>query len=154
MNRSQRRGKTKPRTPTIFEVRSAFVLIDQMFDDLKTGCLEFASIDGGAEFAVFTDIDGDRQPVVPSLDAWIKCWDSLSKEFGFDLYQKPLVDLMHALEGANPKITPEQVARASAVVHQQRQAYRKLDVYKVKDVSNTARIKIALEDRSSPHLAM
>jgi len=49
MNRAQRRAK--PRTPTIFEVRTAFILIDKLFDDLRTGSLEFASIDGAPEYA-------------------------------------------------------------------------------------------------------
>lgn len=145
MNRSQRRGKPKPRKPTIFEVRSAFILIDQMFDDLKTGNLEFASIDGGAEFAVFTDIDGDRQPIVPSLDAWIKCWEGMGKEMGFEVDQADLRALVTRLEGADPQVTQEQIAAARAVVDMQRQIYRCLDVYQVKDVSNTERIKIALE---------
>lgn len=145
MNRAQRRGKPKPRKPSIFEVRSAFILIDKLFDDLKTGSLEFASIDGGPEFAVFTDIDGDRQPLVPSLDAWIKCWDGLAQEFCFHVHQQPLADLMHALDGPDPKVASEQVDAAIAVVEQQRRAYRKLDVYKVKEASNTVRIKIALE---------
>lgn len=145
MNRSQRRAKPRPRKPTILEVRTAFILIDQMFDDLKTGSLEFASIDGGAEFAVFTDIDGDRQPIVPSLDAWIKCWKGMGKEMGFEVDQADLRALVTRLEGADPQVTQEQIAAARAVVDMQRQIYRCLDVYQVKDVSNTERIKIALE---------
>lgn len=145
MNRSQRRGKPKPRKPTIFEVRSAFILIDQMFDDLKTGNLEFASIDGGAEFAVFTDIDGDHQPVVPSLDVWIRCWEGMAEGMGFEVDQADLRALVTRLEGADPQVTQEQIAAARAVVDMQRQIYRCLDVYQVKDVSNTERIKIALE---------
>lgn len=86
-----------------------------MFDDLKTGSLEFASIDGGAEFAVFTDIDGDRQPIVPSLDAWIKCWEGMGKEMGFEVDQADLRALVTRLEGADPQVTQEQIAAARKV---------------------------------------
>lgn len=145
MNRAQRRGKNKPRTPTIFEVRTAFILIDQMFDDLKTGCLEFASIDGGPEFAVFTDVDGDRQPITPSFDAWISCWEGMGRSMNFQIDQSPLRALMRALDEPEPQITVAQVEAAKAVVESQRRMYRSLDVYKVREVSNTERIKIALE---------
>ncbi|QBC44432.1 hypothetical protein [Iodobacter fluviatilis] len=143
MNRASRRKKVL--TPTIFEVRSAFLLIDQMFDDLRTGQLEFASIEGGPEYAVFRDKHDDRLPIVPALDGWINCWERLGKDMHFSIDQQPLRVLMQVLDIPDAYLTSEQIAAASAVVENQRRMYRTLDVYKVRSTAVTEQTAILLE---------
>jgi hypothetical protein len=147
MNRAARRKKVL--TPSILEVRSAFLLIDQMFDDLRTGQLEFASIDGAPEYAVFRDKHDDRLPIVPALDGWISCWERLGKDMHFSIDQQPLRVLMQVLDSPDAYLSSQQIAAASAVVENQRRMYRTLDVYKVRAASLTEQIAIQLEEATA-----
>ena len=147
MNRTDRRSK--PRKPTIFEVRSAFLLIDQMFESLRTGYLEFASIEGGPEYAVFRDKHDDRLPIVPAFDGWISCWERMGKDMHFSIDQQPLREMMQVLDTPDAYLTREQIAAASAVVENQRRMYRTLDVYKVRAASVAEQIAIQTEEATA-----
>ncbi|MDW5417717.1 hypothetical protein R6242_14195 [Iodobacter sp. CM08] len=148
MNRASRR-RTKPRTPTILEVRSAFLLIDQMFDELHKGEISVVSVDGAPEYAVFRDINDDLLPVAPSLDGWIGCWERLGQDMHFSIDQAPLRRLLTVLDTPDGILSTEELAAATAVVNAQRRVYRTLDVYQIRATTNTERIKIALEAQAA-----
>lgn len=131
-------------TPTIFEVREAFSPLDRMIEALEAGELSVAVIDGKDQVYITND-NGDQYPIIPALSGWISCWDRFTWVFGLKLDQDPLRVIVRKLE-SDVLLSIADVAAARQCIEAQRQAYRKMDVYKIRDAANTEQIAIALED--------
>lgn len=131
-------------TPTIFEVRAAFNPLDRMISALESGELAVGIIDGREEI-YFEDDMLDRYPIIPVLDGWISCWERFIRVFGLTLDLEPLRVIMRKI-GSDDLLTPAEVESAKQCIEAQRQAYRKMDVYKIRDAANTEQIAIALDD--------
>ena len=131
-------------TPTIFEVREAFNPLDRMIEALEAGEMSVATIDG-KEQVYFTIDTGDQYPIIRAISGWISCWDRFTRVFGLTIDQNPLRVIVRKLE-SDVLLSIADVAAAKQCIEAQRQAYRKLDVYKIRDAANTEQIAIALED--------
>lgn len=143
--------KKKPTFPSLVDVRQAFEMIDQLMLDLATGEVLFANVEGFDQ-VVFRTTEGDYLPSLMALRGWVSCWERFKTSFGFALNQQALlvlIDLLDAIEvdynNAQP-ITAYQVQAATDVIDNQRAIYRRLDVYKIREVSQQEIEAIKQED--------
>lgn len=143
----------KVNRPTLVEVQQAFELIDQMFTDLLTGEVLVAIV-GQVEQVVFRTTAGDYLPSLPALEGWISCWSRFAEGFGFMLDQTPLRELvqqLYAIEDDYDRahlLDKELVYAATQVIAKQRAIYRRLDVYKVRELSRQEVAAIQTEEQA------
>ncbi len=143
----------KTTTPTLIEVRQAFELIDQLFTDLLTGEVLVAIV-GQLEQVVFRTAEGDYLPTLPALEGWISCWARFADGFGFTLDQTPLRDLvsqLYAIEDDYERahlLEKDLVYAATQVIAKQRALYRRLDVYKIRELSQQEVAAIQAEEQA------
>lgn len=136
--------KQKPVRPTIFEVRAAFNPLDNLIAALESGEITAGTIDGKEEL-YFTADNGDQFPVSGVLTGWIRCWDRLIRMYHLKIDQAPLRVIDEKLN-SDIKLTPEEVAAAKECINLQRNAYRMMDVYQIREAANAEQIALYLEE--------
>ena len=124
----------QPKHPTLIEIHRAFAPIDSALHQLQRGEVLEAR-DSDTWVPVLRDEHDDLRPIIPNLQAWAGAWDALASAFALPLDNQPLRDLADQLAGEHIQI--HTLRAAQELVHLQRQHYRRLPPYRVRQIVQT-----------------
>lgn len=145
MKKPRRKYWPRDPRPPLFEVYAAFRPIYSLLDQLKTGYVDVAIING-RESAYFVDPEsGDRQPAAPCLRVWINFFERLLSRNKLSLDLWPLRKLCNKLD-YGVMLTTAEVAEAGDLVGKLRVVYRNSPIRVIADCALTEQVAIRLED--------
>lgn len=136
--------RPRPTKPSLFEVREAFLPLDLLLDQLDTGLVDVAMIEG-RETAYFVEqTSGDRYPAAPCLRCWIACFEMFQRRMQTEIDLWPLQKLANKLD-YGVLLTSTEVAAARATVEQQRALYRRIPLDIIRDCAMTEMISVEMD---------